>query len=107
MVFEERILEKLTTIEETVAKIDKRTEVMEERVGTVEKLADKHEKVIYGDPEIMGKGGLMDAVNVAGNKAEGACKRIDGMKGTVLWIWTAVFAIIQAAIAIVGLARKS
>jgi len=65
------------------------------KMETIEANIQKHENVLYGNPQEMGKGGLLYKQGEQDLIISGLTKRVDHLRSTFVMIWTGIFAIIQ------------
>lgn len=77
--------------------IDKKLGVVLNKMKNVENTVIKHEKLIYGKPEEMGKGGLLHKQGEQDGKIKGLGDRVDATRSTFVMIWTGIFALVQVS----------
>ncbi len=65
------------------------------KLTSVLEKVENHNKVLYGKPEEMGKGGLIHKQGEQDGKINGIGKRIDNTRSTFVMIWTGIFAMVQ------------
>lgn len=93
------ILNAILDMKTCIGKVDSKVGIAINKMKIVEQLVTKHEKVLYGNPEKMGEGGLLFKQGLQDKKIYGLGKSIDNTRSTFVMIWTGIFAFIQLAFA--------
>lgn len=89
----------LMEMKDSISHIDKKLDKYITMAKQTNELCIKHEKVLYGKPEDMGKTGLVSRTEQQEGKIKGIAKSIDNTRSTFVLIWTGIFAVIQGVIA--------
>jgi hypothetical protein len=77
-----------------LAAIDKKLDLLVQSHETIAKTCTKHDVILYGNPDDGKSIGLI-------RKVDGIGGRLDNIQRFAVIIWTAIFTIIQAAVAVV------
>lgn len=85
--------EQQTAISNTNGKVD----IMSQQMNTIEITVLKHEKIVYGNPEKMGAGGLLHKQGEQDNRMtsiengiKGVKKEIKGLRGVFAILWSGI-----------------
>lgn len=93
------ILKAVLKTQESIGNLDKKVGIVINKMKVVETTVLKHEKILYGEPEKMGEGGLLFKQGLQDKKIQGLGDRVDHTRSTFVMIWTGIFAMVQVAMA--------
>lgn len=92
-------------IEEILLDIQKQTsetnvvlQLMKKDFDVVAETVDKHEKLLMGNPQNMGDGGIIATIKEQARSIDGLGRRIDSIRSLFAPLWTGIVAIVSALV---------